>query len=69
MILLKQKNKIHAPGSDFDVDYNELESQFDTKDGDIIIIAFADNIRNAENGALGIAAAIDTTLKKFINGL
>src|SRR3989344_3498723 len=69
LILLKQKNKINAPESGFDANYNVLESQFDIKEGDIIIIAFADSIRNAENGALGIAAAIDTALKKFINGL
>ena len=69
LILLKQKNKIHAPESGFDANYNVLESQFDIKEGDIIIIACADSIRNAENGALGIAAAIDTALKKFINGL
>lgn len=66
-IILKFENRLYAPESSYEQDYNELEEHFDLKNNDVLIVAFSSNRRNAENGAFAIAIELSTTLKKFIN--
>ena len=65
-IILKFENGLHAPESDYEQSYEELEKNFDFKNNDVLIIAFSGKRRYAENGALAIAAELNNTLKKFI---
>ena len=69
LILVKEKGKLAAPQSDYEMGYASLEDQFEVKNGDMIIISFACNMNEAENGALGIAMELDASLKKFIKKL
>ena len=66
-IILKYQNKLYAPESDYEQDFKELEECFDFRDNDVLIIAFANEKRSAENGALAIAVELNNTLKKFIS--
>lgn len=66
-IILKFEGKLYAPESDYEQDYQELEKCFDLKNDDVLIIAFSNKKRNAENGALAIAIELNDTLKKFIS--
>ncbi len=66
-IILHYKNKLFAPESDFNFDYSGLEKHFKLDDGDVLIIAFSNNKRNAENGAFAIAVELNPDLKKFVN--
>ena len=66
-IILKFENKLYAPESDYEQDYKELEKYFDFKNGDVLVIAFANSSKDAENGALSIAIELTNPLKKFIN--
>lgn len=68
-IILKFDNKLYAPKSDYEADYNELAKYFDLKSGDVLVIAFSNKKKSAENGALAIAIELDDTLKKFISEL
>ena len=65
-LILKFENKLHAPDSNYKGGFDELEKYFDFKNGDVLIIAFADDVRNAETGALAIAVELDEELKSFI---
>lgn len=65
-IILKFDDKLYAPESDYKQDYKELEKNFEFKDNDVLIIAFANEKRHAENGALAIATELSPLLKKFI---
>ena len=66
-IILKFEGKLYAPESDYEQDYKELEKYFDFKNNDVIVIAFSNEKRNSENGALAIAIEINNVLKKFIS--
>jgi len=66
-ITLKFENKLYAPESDYEQNYKELESYFDFKNNDVLVIAFSKEKRHAENGALAIAIELNDTLKKFLN--
>lgn len=66
-IILKFEDKLYAPESNYKQDYKELEKYFEFKNNDVLIIAFANEKRNAENGALAIAVELNSTLKKFIS--
>lgn len=66
-ILFKFEGKLYAPESDYEIDYKELEKYFDFKDNDVLVIAFSNKSKHAENGALAIAIELNDFLKKFIN--
>ena len=66
-IILKYENKLYAPESDYEIDYKGLEKYYDFNDGDVLVVAFANEKRQAENGALAIAIEVNNFLKKFIN--
>ena len=66
-IILKFEGRLYAPESDYEQDYGELEKYFDFKNNDVLIIAFSDEKRNSENGALAIAVELNNALKKFIS--
>src|SRR3989338_281588 len=66
-LILKFDKKLYAPESDFGQDYKELEKLFNFKNDDVLVIAFSNEKRKAENGALAIAMELNETLKKFIS--
>ena len=66
-IILKFESKLYAPESSYEQDYKELEKHFDFKDNDALVIAFSNQKREAENGALAIAVELSSFLKRFIN--
>ena len=66
-MILRFKHGLYAPESDYNFDYGELEKNFEFEDGDVLVIAFSNNKRNAENGAFAIAAELNPDLKKFVN--
>ncbi|MBS3105150.1 DUF4443 domain-containing protein [Candidatus Woesearchaeota archaeon] len=66
-LILKFENRLYAPESDYEQDYKELEKSFDFRNGDVLIVAFANDKRNAENGALAIAVELSNFLKRFIS--
>lgn len=68
-LILEFEENLMAPDSDYEQDYGELEKLFDLKKGDVIAIAFSNEKRKAENGALAIAVEIGDSLKKFISEL
>lgn len=68
-LIIKFKKKLYAPESDYRQDYNEFERQFELDENDALLIAFSDDKRHAENGALAIAVELDEKLKKFVDGV
>lgn len=68
-LILEFDAKLGAPDSDYEQDYGELEKLFDLKKGDVLAVAFSNEKRKAENGALAIAIEISGPLKKFISEL
>jgi len=66
-IILKYEDKLFAPESDYDLNHKELEKYFDFKNNDVLVIAFSNEKKYAENGALAIAIELNTTLKKFMD--
>jgi len=66
-IILKFEDGLYAPESDYSQDYQELEKDFDFKNDDVLVIAFSNDKRHAENGALAIAIELSGILKKFIS--
>ena len=66
-VILKYNGQIYAPESDFVQEYNALENYFEFKNNDILVIAFSNASRQAENGALAIAIELNAYLKSFIN--
>lgn len=71
-VILKFDNKLYIPDADINFKesykkaYDEILKCFDFKKGDILIICFADSLRNAENGALEIALTINQELNDLI---
>ena len=51
----------------FEHDYSDLEKDFELQNNDIVIIAFSNDSRHSEIGALAIASELNETLKKFIS--
>ncbi len=68
-IILRFENGLYAPESGIRQDFGKLEEQFDLKNGDVLVIGFSNNKRDAENGALSIAVELSSALKKFIKKL
>ena len=66
-LILRFNNKLHAPESEYDKDFDELENLFAFKNGDFLVVAFADNEKHAESGALAVAAELNDELKSFLN--
>ena len=66
-IILKFDDKLFAPESDYEQDYKEMEKYFDFMNDDVLVVAFSNEKRKAENGALAIALELNNFLKKFIN--
>ena len=65
-IILKFDSKLYAPESNYEQDYKELEKHFELKNNDVLVIAFSNEKRHAENGALSIVIELNETLKKFV---
>ena len=65
-LILKFENGLYAPESDFKGDFSELNGYFEFENGDLLIIAFSGDLKNAETGALAVAVELNDTLKKFI---
>ena len=68
-IILKFDGKLYAPESDYEQDYKQLEKHFNFEDNDILVVAFSNKKRLAENGAFAIAIELNSALKKFINDM
>ena len=66
-MILRFEKKLFAPDSDLKQDFYELEKFFELRNGDSLIIGFAEKNRNAESGTFSIAVEMKETLKKFIN--
>jgi len=66
-LILKFDNGLYAPESEFKGDFSELNRYFEFKNGDVLIIAFSEELKNAETGALGVAVELNDALKKFID--
>ena len=66
-IILKFEGRLYAPESDYKQDYRELEEYFKLKNNDVVVVAFSDTYRNAENGALAVAIELSSVIKNFIN--
>src|SRR3989338_6613116 len=49
-LILKFQNKLYAPESDYKGDFAELEQYFEFKNRNVLIIAFAQDFKNAEIG-------------------
>ncbi|MBI2541162.1 hypothetical protein HYV80_00430 [Candidatus Woesearchaeota archaeon] len=68
-LILKFGGKLYAPESGYQQDYGEIEKSFDFENGDLLIMAFSNEKRKAENGAFAIAVELNRPLKKFISEL
>lgn len=68
-IILRYEGRLYAPESDHKQDFKELNKYFNFENNDVLIIAFSNVKRHAENGALAIAIELSSTLKKFISEL
>ena len=66
-IILKFENRLYIPESQDDNKYEEIEKKFDFENGDVLVIGFSGNNKNAETGALSIAVELSGILQKFIN--
>ena len=68
-VILKFKDRLYAPEDDVRQNFGKLEEQFDLINGDVLIIGFSNGKKDAENGALSVAAELSGALKKFIKKL
>lgn len=68
-MILKFEGGLYALESDYKQNYKELEKIFNFKDDDVLVIAFSNKNRYAENGALAIAVELESKLKKFVDEL
>ena len=66
-IILKFEGRLYAPESDYVQDYREQERGFNLRNNDVVIVAFSDTCRNAENGPLTVAVELSGVVKNFIN--
>ncbi|MBI2654308.1 hypothetical protein HYX02_05880 [Candidatus Woesearchaeota archaeon] len=67
VLILKFKGRLYVPDFDHKQDYKELEKHFELKDNDVLLVAFSNDKRTAENGVLAVAIELNDTLKKFTN--
>ena len=65
-LILKFENSLYAPESEYKGNFEEFEKYFDFENGNILIVAFANNAKDAETGAIAAAAELNDALKKFI---
>jgi hypothetical protein len=65
-LILRFEKKLYAPESGYKQDYTELEKYFDFDNNDLLVIAFSNEKRNAEIGALAVVIELSSLLKKFI---
>ena len=65
-LILKFQNKLFAPESGYKGNFTDIEKHFEFKNGNILIIAFAQDFKDAEVGALAIAAELNRQLGNFI---
>ena len=66
-VILRYDTRLYAPESNLELDFREVEKHFDLKKNDVLIVAFSNEKRKAENSALAIAIELNDFLKKFIN--
>lgn len=66
-LILKFNGRLYAPESGYEQDYRELKEIFEFKENDALVIAFSARKRQAEIGALVIAAELNSALKNFIS--
>ena len=68
-LILRFDGRLFAPESGYRQDFKEFENHFELQNNDIVVIAFSEDRRSAENGVLAIAVEISSGLKKFINAV
>lgn len=68
-VILKFHRELYAPESEYKMDFKSVKKCFNLRNGDVVVIAFSDKVKNAENGALAIAIELNDFLKRFINEL
>ena len=66
-IILRFQDKLYAPDSDFQQDYDDLSKYFNFETGDVLIIGFSSRNRLAEIGAIAIAVEICESLQNFMS--
>ena len=66
-LILKFYNELYVPESRNGNSYKELERYFDFKNDDVLVVAFANDNRTAENSALAVAIEMSGALKNFIS--
>lgn len=66
-LILKFDGRLYAPESAYEQNFDDIKKYFNLKEDDVVLVAFSNNKRSAENGALAIAAELNPFLKKFIN--
>jgi len=65
-LILEFDGRLTTPEEREIVNYKELENEFKLNNNDILILAFADSYRNAENGAFAIAVEIADEIKGIL---
>ena len=66
-LILEFDGRLSTPEEKEASDYKELEKEFHLNKNDVLILAFADSYRNAENGAFAIAIEIADEIKKILD--
>ena len=66
-LILKFNNKLYAPDSEYKGNFDDLKNYFEIKNGNILIIAFAEEAKDAETGALAVGVELNDALRRFIN--
>ena len=66
-LILSYNGKLYTPESEHNKDFDDFESIFKLKNGDIIIISFAEREKHAESGCLAVASELNEELKSFLN--
>ncbi len=61
-VLLAHTGKLTVPGFRYGKSFSEIETQLEAMEGDLVIIAFAQQQRIAENAALRIAAEVQPAI-------
>tara|TARA_B100000315_G_C14593565_1_gene597365 strand:- start:2217 stop:2792 length:576 start_codon:yes stop_codon:yes gene_type:complete len=68
-LILKYDKKLKFYDMDYKEDFSQIETEFDLKKNDIIIVAYADSYKLAEYGALAAAVILNKPLANTINKL
>ena len=66
-MILRYHGKLYTLESEIEHDFKELENSLELHNNDVVVIAFSNDSRHSEIGALAITAELNDSLKKFIN--